>query len=126
MTKSQTPETPEPLCTRRIIKASVLIADTRVLLSECNLDQTVAENLARAQQQNIFGKASRNRVQDILKIFRQRYFDDAAVSTAAGSVWRVGRIGAADKGHQGSNLRFQYRWHLAPFSVSRNWQMGNK
>lgn len=65
--------------TSRIIKASALLADTKVLLSEWDLGQTVEENLARARQQNIFGKASRSRIEDILVIFRQRYFDDSDV-----------------------------------------------
>jgi hypothetical protein len=67
------------LYTSRIIKASALLADTKVLLSEWDLGQSVEENLARARQQNIFGKASRSRIEDILVIFRQRYFDDADV-----------------------------------------------
>ena len=73
---------PAPIYTSRIIKASALIADTKVLLAEWNLTQSVAENLDRARRENIFGKASRKRVEDILTIFRQRYFDDADVGTA--------------------------------------------
>jgi len=73
---------PKPIYTSRIIKASALIADTKVLLSEWNLDQPVVDNLDRARRENIFGKASRGRVKDILRIFRQRYFDDADLGTA--------------------------------------------
>lgn len=69
----------KPIYTSRIIKASALIADTKVLLSEWDLGQSVPENLGRARQQNIFGKASRSRIEDILTIFRQRYFSDADV-----------------------------------------------
>ena len=72
----------EPIYTSRIIKASALIADTNVLLSEWNLDQPIAQNLDRARRENIFGKASRRRIEDILLIFRQRYFDDPDVGTA--------------------------------------------
>lgn len=72
----------EPIYTSRIIKASALTADTRLLLSEWDLAQSVADNLARARQQNIFGKASRKRIEDILAIFRQRYFDDPNVGAA--------------------------------------------
>jgi hypothetical protein len=72
----------QSLYTSRIIKASALIADTRLLLNAWDLEQSVAENLDRARRENIFGKASRRRVQDILTIFRQRYFDDADVGTA--------------------------------------------
>jgi len=75
-------ESPAPIYTSRIIKASALIADTNVLLAEWDLTQSVVENLDRARRENIFGKASRKRVQDILKIFRQRYFDDTDVGTA--------------------------------------------
>jgi len=75
-------ETSKPIYTSRIIKASALIADTRVLLSEWDLERSVADNLDRARRQNIFGKVSRKRIEDILLIFRQRYFDDADVGTA--------------------------------------------
>ena len=75
-------EPSEPIYTSRIIKASALIADTKVLLAEWGLGRSVAENLDRARRENIFGKASRKRVKDILTIFRQRYFDDADVGTA--------------------------------------------
>lgn len=72
-------EPSKPIYTSRIIKASALIADTKVLLSEWDLEQSVADNLDRAQRENIFGKASRKRVEDVLGIFRQRYFDDVDV-----------------------------------------------
>jgi hypothetical protein len=75
-------QSPESIYTSRIIKASALIADTRLLLAEWDLGQPVADNLERARRENIFGKASRKRVEDILLIFRQRYFDDADVGTA--------------------------------------------
>lgn len=68
--------------TSRIIKASALIADTRVLLAEWDRTRSVEENLARARRENIFGKASRKRVEDILLIFRQRYLDDPDVGSA--------------------------------------------
>ena len=71
-----------PAYTSRIIKASALIQDTQVLLSEWDLKNTVAENMDRARRENIFGKASRSRVEDILLIFRQRYFDDPDVGAA--------------------------------------------
>ena len=72
-------ESSKPIYTSRIIKASALIADTKVLLSEWDLEQSVVENLDRARRENIFGKASRKRVEDVLRIFRQRYFDDMDV-----------------------------------------------
>jgi hypothetical protein len=66
----------------RIIKASALLADTHLLLDVWDLAQPVSVNLERAQRENIFGKASRRRVNDILTIFRQRYFDDPDVGGA--------------------------------------------
>lgn len=72
----------KPIYTSRIIKASALIADTRVLLGEWDLEQSVADNLERARRLNIFGKASRSRIEDILLIFRQRFFDDVDVGSA--------------------------------------------
>lgn len=72
----------EPIYSSRIIKASALIPDTKVLLSEWTLTQSVTENLDRLQRENIFGKASRRRVEDVLRIFRQRYFDDPDIGAA--------------------------------------------
>ena len=59
-----------------------MIADTKVLLSEWDLGVSVADNLDHARRENVFGKASRKRVEDILLVFRQRYFDDIDVGTA--------------------------------------------
>ena len=51
-------------------------------MSEWDLGVSVADNLDHARRENVFGKASRKRVEDILLIFRQRYFDDIDVGTA--------------------------------------------
>ncbi len=64
-----------PVYTSRIIKASALIADTKALLAYWDLGRSAADNLEQARQQNILGKASRKRTEDVLLIFRQRYFD---------------------------------------------------
>lgn len=82
MTKALSSSTAAPLYTSRIIKASALIADTRLLLAEWDLTRPVAENLNHLRRQNVFGKASRSRIEDILTIFRQRYFDDPDVGGA--------------------------------------------
>ena len=66
----------------RIIKAGALIGDAKTLLSHWDRFSTVAENLNRAQRENVFGKASRSRVEDILAIFRQRYLGEASVTNA--------------------------------------------
>ena len=68
--------------TARLIKASGLIPDTRILLHTWDLSLDVSGNLDRARRENIFGKASRARVEDILRIFRQRYFQDPGVGRA--------------------------------------------
>ena len=66
----------------KIIKAGALIGDTKTLLSHWNVDASVDENINRAQRDNVFGKASRSRVEDILAIFRQRYLNEESVTRA--------------------------------------------
>ena len=68
--------------TARITKACALIADTRNLLSHWDSSLPVKDNIDRIQRENIFGKASRSRVADILTIFRHRYLTDAQVTSA--------------------------------------------
>jgi hypothetical protein len=71
-----------PLYTTRIIKAGALLDDTRTLLAHWDTDATVRDNLDRCRRDNVFGKASRSRVEDILAIFRQRYLTDESVTRA--------------------------------------------
>ena len=66
----------------KIIKAGALIGDTKTLLSHWNVDASVDENINRVQRDNVFGKASRSRVEDILAIFRQRYLTEESVTKA--------------------------------------------
>lgn len=66
----------------RIIKAGALLADSTLLLSAWDPAVSSDANLARIRNQNIFGKASRSRVEDILAIFRQRYLRDLHVAAA--------------------------------------------
>ena len=70
------------LYSTRIIKAGALLADTKTLLARWDDDASVSENLDRARRENIFGKASRSRVEDILAIFRQRYLTAEPVTKA--------------------------------------------
>jgi hypothetical protein len=72
---------PEPYTTR-IIKAGALPGDTKTLLSHWDSGQSVKDNLRRFQKDNLFGKASRSRVEDILRIFRQRYLKEEEVTRA--------------------------------------------
>lgn len=60
----------------KIIKAGALLADTKILLSHWDLTNSVEWNLDRFRRENLFGKASRSRIEDILAIFRQRYLRD--------------------------------------------------
>lgn len=60
----------------KIIKAGALLSDTKILLANWNKDLAVAENLERFRKENVFGKASRSRIEDILPLFRQRYLEE--------------------------------------------------
>ena len=66
----------------KIIKAGALIGDTKTMLSHWDVDASVDDNVNRVQRDNIFGKASRSRVEDILAIFRRRYLSEASVTIA--------------------------------------------
>lgn len=66
----------------QIIKASALIPDTHILLAHWNFGRSAEDNLRDARDNNIFAKASRARVEDILTAFRRRYFQDPAVGEA--------------------------------------------
>lgn len=66
----------------RIIKAGALLPDTKTLLSQWDTAATVEDNLGRIRRENVFGKASRSRVEDILAVFRQRYLGDEQVLKA--------------------------------------------
>jgi hypothetical protein len=66
----------------KIIKAGALLPDTKTLLLHWDNTASVQANLARVRQENIFGKASRSRVEDILAVFRQRYLTDEKVVKA--------------------------------------------
>jgi hypothetical protein len=64
----------------RIIKAGALIGDTKTLLSHWDVEASIDENIDRVQRHNVFGKASRSRVRDILAIFRRRYLTQDSVT----------------------------------------------
>ena len=66
----------------RIIKAGALLGDTRMFLSHWDTTTSVSENIDRIQRDNVFGKASRARVKDIMVIFRQRYLGEESVTNA--------------------------------------------
>lgn len=60
----------------KIIKAGALLSDTKILLANWNNTLSVSENLERFRHENVFGKASRSRIEDILPLFRQRYLEN--------------------------------------------------
>jgi hypothetical protein len=68
--------------TAKIIKAGALLADTKTLLANWDEACSVSKNLDRLRRENIFGKASRSRVEDVLVIFRQRYLVAEPVTKA--------------------------------------------
>ncbi len=68
------------LYSSKIIKAGALLADTKTMLAQWDESLSVSENLNRFRRENIFGKASRSRIEDILIIFRQRYLTSESVT----------------------------------------------
>jgi hypothetical protein len=62
-----------PAYSSRIIKAGALLPDAKTFLAHWDLAETTQDNLDRIRRDNLFGKASRSRVEGILAIFRQRY-----------------------------------------------------
>ena len=81
----------------KIIKAGALLADTKTLLAHWDISATVQANLIRIRHENLFGKASRSRVEDILAIFRQRYLVEDDVIKAP----RRPRAGTAARSRPG-------------------------
>ena len=71
--------TETPLYTSKIIKSSALVADTCALMAHWDETLDVEENLTRVKRENLLGKASRSRVEDMLAAFRRRYFSDPSV-----------------------------------------------
>jgi hypothetical protein len=80
--KSSVSRAAAPPYSSKIIKAGALISDTKTLLAHWHPSETVAENTARLRRENVFGKSSRSRVEDIVAIFRQRYMDEPSVTSA--------------------------------------------
>ena len=63
----------------RILKAGALLDETKTLLSVWDEFASIVDNIARFQLENILGKASRSKANDILMAFRQRYLVDERV-----------------------------------------------
>src|SRR6516225_4666542 len=71
-----------PPYSSKIIKAGALLGDTKTLLAHWEVAASVQENIDRLRRENVFGKASRSRVEDVLAIFRQRFLVDPSVTSA--------------------------------------------
>jgi hypothetical protein len=71
----------ESLYTIRIAKVAAAIADTKLLLSQWDLNQDVSQNMLRFHQTNLLGDVSRVRRDDVLKIFHQRYWRDPQIGS---------------------------------------------
>jgi hypothetical protein len=59
------------LYSAKIIKAGALLADTKTLLAHWDTAVPERVNLVRLRRENVFAKASRSRVKDVLAIFRR-------------------------------------------------------
>lgn len=65
-----------------IIRAAALVPDVKLTLSHWDSTINVDENLSRILEENLFGKASRNRLKQVLRLFRQRYLENPQVRKA--------------------------------------------
>src|SRR5262249_38670903 len=79
----------------KIIKAGALLSDTKTLLAHWVPTASAQENLDRLRRENVFGTASRSRVEDILGIFRQRYLTEETVTRALAVLVKGGFPAAA-------------------------------
>ncbi|MBN1236636.1 MAG: DUF1819 family protein [Methanotrichaceae archaeon] len=66
----------------KILKAGSILTETKILLADWDNSVSVNQDLDRFRQNNILGKASRSRVEDILKVFKQRYLVEEHVTKA--------------------------------------------
>ena len=66
----------------RIIKGGALLTDTKAILGHWDVDLPARQNLDRIRQENLLGKASRSRLEDVLAGFRQRYLAEDEVTKA--------------------------------------------
>jgi hypothetical protein len=80
--QEQRRRSPGELYSSKIIKAGALLADSKTLLAHWDVSASVPQNIERVRRENLFGKASRSRVEDILAIFRQRFLTEESVTRA--------------------------------------------
>jgi BrxA len=80
--REQVRATNSAIYSSKIIKAGALLADTKTLLAHWNGTVPAQANLDRIRRENVFGKTSRSRVEDVLAIFRQRFLGEESVTKA--------------------------------------------
>jgi hypothetical protein len=66
----------------KILKSGAILSETKILLANWDDSASIQDNFNRFRQSNILGKASRSRVDDILKAFRLRYLNEVQVTEA--------------------------------------------
>ena len=77
----------------KIIKAGALLPDTKLLLETWDTTTDVEYNLERVREANLLGKSSRSRVEDVLRVFRQRYLEDPEMLSALVALVKGGMLG---------------------------------
>ncbi len=82
--------TSQKLYSSKVIKAGALLGDTMLLLSAWDTTKSVEDNLSRIRGQNVLGKASRSRVEDILPVLKQRYLREPQAVVALSTLVRAG------------------------------------
>ena len=74
----------------KIIKAGALLPDTKLLLKTWDTGTDVKINLERVREENLLGKSSRSRVEDVSLVFRQRYLKDPEMLRALVALMKEG------------------------------------
>jgi len=77
----------------KIIKAGALLPHTKLLLETWDTTTDVEYNLERVREANLLGKSSRSRVEDVLRVFRQRYTENPEMLSALVALVKGGMLG---------------------------------
>lgn len=78
------------LYSTRLSRAGALLPDTKLMLASWDLAASVEDNVRRMREENVFAKAARKRVTELLTIFRTRYLYDPQVLAALVTLVQVG------------------------------------
>lgn len=70
------------LYTTHINHVGALLPDTKAMLAHWDLDADVPANLERMRAENVFAKASRSRIPEMLETFRERYLTNPEILRA--------------------------------------------